>query len=509
MVKKGLICGVFEQDGKGIPVENDFTALLDRARDLNILVAGDLMLDRFVHGSVDRISPESPVPVLAIEREDFMPGGAGNVLINVQALGAKAVVFAVCGDDAAGAQLRALGTQAGADMAGVITDPSRPTTQKTRYVARGQQLLRSDVEKTHALNAAIEEKLLAGITAALPRVKAVVLSDYGKGVLSPALIAAIIGAATKAGVPVLVDPKGRDYAKYKGASVVTPNRRELAEACDMPPLKKDAEIETAALDLILRSGVQAVVATRSEDGLSVIEPGKPVRHFPVHVREVFDVSGAGDTVIATIAVALAAGAVLADAARLANIAGGIAVGKAGTTPVTADELRGGAADVPETALLDAAAALQQIRGWQAAGLKVGFTNGCFDIVHAGHVRYLAQARRLCDRLVVGLNNDSSVRILKGPERPVNDEQARAAVMAALGCVDGVVLFGAAKAGEDNTPAALIANLRPDIFFKGGDYTEDQLPEAPIVRAYGGEVCLMDMHEGFSTTSIIARTRKTA
>lgn len=488
-------------------MDDDFTMILERASGLPILVAGDIMLDRFVHGSVDRISPEGPVPVLAIEREDFMPGGAGNVLINVQALGAQALVFAICGEDAAGVQLRDLGTQAGADMSGVVTDASRPTTQKTRYVARGQQLLRSDVEKTHALASDIEEKLFANISAALPRVKAVVLSDYGKGALSSALIARIIDAATKAGLPVLVDPKGHDYTKYKGASVVTPNRKELAEACGTAPLKGNDEIETAARDLIARAGIRAVVATRSEDGLSVIESGKDVHHFPVAVREVFDVSGAGDTVIATIAVALASGADLVNAARLANIAGGIAVGKAGTSPVTAEELRAGMGQ--DTELLDETAALRRIRAWQAAGLTVGFTNGCFDILHAGHVRYLAQARRLCDRLVVGLNSDSSVRILKGPERPVNDEQARAAVIAALGAVDGVVLFGAKKAGENNTPVELIATLRPDIFFKGGDYTEAQLPEAPIVRGYGGTVCLMDMHEGFSTTSIIARTRKTA
>lgn len=510
LVKKGLITAM-KTNGE-TAVQNDILAILDDMRGASVLVAGDIMLDRFVYGAVDRISPEGPIPVLAVAREDFMPGGAGNVFINLCALGARAHVFSITGDDDAAKTLRALGDDAGADMAGVLIDSSRPTTIKTRFIARGQQLLRSDVEKTHALSDALSDALFQNIQNALPRMKAVVLSDYGKGVLTDALIAKIIAAAAKAGIPVLVDPKGRNYTKYRGASLVTPNRKELAEASGAQTLKTDAEIELAASHIIEFCGIGAVIATRSEDGLSVIASNAQPLHVRAQAREVFDVSGAGDTVIATLAAVLATGAGLADAALIANIAAGIAVGKIGTTPVSAEELRskaqtGFASGNEAEKIMDEQSAVARIKKWQAQGLKVGFTNGCFDIVHAGHVRYLAQAKSQCDRLVVALNRDSSVKILKGPERPVNHETARAAVIAALGCVDGVVFFGAAAAGDNNTPAIILDHLRPDIFFKGGDYSEDQLPEAVIVRAYGGDVRLMALHNGYSTTNIIAKTRK--
>lgn len=490
-------------------MKNDISSILDKVRGAEILICGDMMLDRFVYGAADRLSPEGPVPVLAVTHEDEMPGGVGNVMMNLCVLGARPHVFTLLGGDDAAVRLRAIGEKSGADMSGALTDDSRPTILKTRFIARGQQLLRTDTEKTHMLSGALEEGLYAKIKDALPRMKAVVLSDYGKGVLSHSLISRIIESARQSGIPVLVDPKGRDYTKYRGASIVTPNRKELAEATEEKVLKTDAEIESAARVLMDACGIENVVATRSEDGLSVIADKTAPVHIRTQAREVFDVSGAGDTVIATLAAMLAAGADLNDAARIANIAAGIAVGKVGTAPVSAAELCAGAATQDAAKIMDDDSALDQIRAWQKQGLKVGFTNGCFDIVHAGHVRYLRQARGLCDRLVVGLNLDSSVRILKGPERPVNDEMARAAVIAALGAVDGVVFFGAEKSGDDNTPAPLIGRLRPDIFFKGGDYTEDQLPEAKVVRSYGGEVELMAMHDGFSTTNIIAKTRKTA
>lgn len=504
--KKGLNKSINRDGAKAL--KNDISSILDRVRGADILICGDMMLDRFVYGAADRLSPEGPVPVLTVTREDEMPGGAGNVMINLCALGARPHVFTLLGADDAAGRLRAIGEESGADMFGALTDDSRPTILKTRFIARGQQLLRTDIEKTHALSDALEENLFAKINAVLPRMKAIVLSDYGKGVLSNSLISRIIEAARGVGIPVLVDPKGRDYTKYRGASIVTPNRKELAEATGADALKTDSEIESASRALIDSCGIENIVATRSEDGLSVIGRDMPI-HIRTQAREVFDVSGAGDTVIATLAAMLAAGTDLHDAARIANIAAGIAVGKVGTTPVSAAELRAGAATQDATKIMNEESALDRIRVWQKQGLKVGFTNGCFDIVHAGHVRYLRQARGLCDRLVVGLNLDSSVRILKGPERPVNDEMARAAVIAALGAVDGVVFFGAERAGDDNTPAPLIGRLRPDIFFKGGDYTEDQLPEAKVVRSYGGAVELMAMHDGFSTTKIIAKTRKSA
>lgn len=489
--------------------------ILGRLSGRRVVVAGDIMLDIFVYGDVNRISPESPVPVLAVDREERMLGGAGNVVMNLSALGVTPVVFGIVGEDDFGAQVLEQARARGAQVDGILSDPTRPTTIKTRYLARHQQLLRSDIEKTHPLAADLEEKLSQKAARAIDGAGAVVISDYGKGVVTPAFAAALIGAATARGVPVLVDPKGRDYNMYRGASVVTPNRKELSEASGMPGLKTDSAITSAARTVMTKAGIGAVVATRSEDGLSVIDASGEL-HVPTVAREVFDVSGAGDTVIATLAACLCAGAGLREAAVIANIAAGIAVSKVGTTPVRIDELKTVMQEGLETNPVHAVpgatsleTAREHVRKWKAQGLTVGFTNGCFDILHKGHVGYLAAAKHRCDRLVVGLNSDASVRLLKGKERPVNDEGARATVLSALSSVDLVVLFGAEQAGEDNTPSGAIAALRPDIFFKGGDYTADQLPEAKIVHSYGGEVSIMPMYDGYSTTAIIAKSRKSS
>lgn len=483
------------------------------ARGQKILIVGDLMLDAFIYGDVERISPESPVPVLAIRKEDRMLGGAGNVFTNLCALGAEPLMFSVIGDDDAGRNALEVVRAFSKSPEGILADPSRPTTLKTRYLAQHQHLLRTDIEKTHALSPELEQKIITAVQAAMRSAKAVVLSDYGKGVLTQSVIAAVIASAKEAGVPVLVDPKGRDYSIYRGASFVTPNRKELAEATTSASLKSDQEITMAAQKVLKDCGIGCVIATRSEDGMSVIGNSEPL-HLRAQVREVFDVSGAGDTVIATLAAMLAAGADIAMAARIANIAAGIAVSKVGTTPVRTEEilnaLSGQANHSRQARLASRDDAREQVRIWQAQGLKVGFTNGCFDIIHKGHVNYLEQARSRCDRLIVGLNHDASVRILKGPTRPINDEKARAAVIGSLSSVDLVALFGATKTGEDNTPCALIEELRPDIFFKGGDYTIDQLPEAKVVQAYGGAVEIMGLEDGFSTTNIIAKSaHKTA
>lgn len=483
--------------------------ILDAVKGRKIMVVGDLMLDIYVYGEVERISPESPVPVLSVQKEDRMLGGAGNVLTNLAALGAIPVVFAVTGNEAPAQTVHDLAKSCGADTSYILEDISRPTTLKTRFLARHQHMLRTDVEKTHPISSHIEKALLDGIRKTMKDVGAVVLSDYGKGVLTKTVLQQVMETAKEADVPVLVDPKGHDYSIYSGADYVTPNRKELGEAVGISNLKSDEDITAAAQKLIQQSGIGCVVATRSEDGMSVIGHGAP-EHLRTQAREVFDVSGAGDTVIATLAAALSAGADIIDAARLSNIAAGIAVSKVGTTPVRADELQsalsgGISASARQARLADVDSAREQVRTWQAQGLKVGFTNGCFDIIHKGHVNYLDQARGRCDRLIVGLNHDDSVRILKGPTRPINDEVARATVIGSLSSVDLVVLFGATKAGEDNTPCALIDSLRPDIFFKGGDYKIDQLPEAKIVQAYGGQVEIMGLEDGFSTTNIIAKS----
>ncbi|MCB9990073.1 MAG: D-glycero-beta-D-manno-heptose-7-phosphate kinase [Rhodospirillales bacterium] len=478
-----------------------------------ILVVGDIMLDRFVYGDAGRISPEGPVPVLAVKRESQMLGGAGNVLANLHGLGVKPHILSVIGEDDAGRQVRELAASCGADPQGLLVSGAVPTIVKTRYIAAGQQLLRADREKAGAVPDSVHTALLAQAKIIMPHVQALILSDYGKGVLTEDVIAALIGLAKDHNVPVLVDPKKTDYSVYRGASVVTPNRKELAESCTGAATETDEDITAAMRHVLTESGIGAVIATRSQQGMSVLEGADAA---PVHLRttalEVFDVSGAGDTVIATIAAGLAAGANLTEAAMLANYAGGIVVAKVGTAAIRNDELSGAlrghdtVSRTREAPLLDWGDAAQQVRRWQAQGLKVGFTNGCFDILHFGHVTYINRARDLCDRLVLALNHDRSVQILKGPERPLHDERARASVIGALGAVDMVVLFGASEAGRDNTPCALLEQLQPDIYFKGGDYTIDQLPEAKIVGSYGGRVELMNLYEGHSTTSTIEKMK---
>lgn len=487
----------------------------------NVLVVGDVMLDRFVYGRVERISPESPVPVLSIERENTMLGGAGNTLSNLAHLKCRGKILSVVGNDAAGKEIRDLAGVLGIDTSGLLGVEDRPSIVKTRFLAGHQQLLRTDYERVQALKADVSGMLLDKLEELFEGVGAVILSDYGKGLLTKELVRGVIERAKAKGVPVLVDPKGRDYSLYAGADVVTPNKKELAEATHGGAVETDADIEQTAQALITQSGIGAVVATRSKDGMSVIGAGDPVHIRSAADIEVFDVSGAGDTVIATLAAALAAGADLARAAGLANVAGSIVVSKVGTAPIRAEDLekalsRGEGASIRPSVerarnapVSDRAAAKEEVQRWRARGLKVGFTNGCFDILHIGHVSYLNAARERCDRLVVGLNRDSSVRILKGPERPVHDEASRAGVLAALGAVDMVVLFGAEKEGQDNTACALIEYLQPDIYFKGGDYTADQIPEAPSVRQCGGTVEVMPVRAGYSTTSSIAKIRDEA
>lgn len=496
----------------GAPWQDEFPGILDRIPGAAVLVVGDVMLDRFVYGRVERISPESPVPVLAINREDAMPGGAGNALANLVGLGAKPLILSVIGDDADGKTLRQKIQDLGCDPAGLFVDPARPTIVKTRYLAGHQQLLRTDYES----GAPVAQKTAAAFLQAAQRllktVRVLLISDYGKGLLTRDMTAALIKMAKEAGVIVAADPKGKDFSLYAGADVITPNRKELSGGSGGMATETDAEIIAAAHKIMTSCKIGAVVATRSRDGMSVIQKDKQPLHLPGADIEVFDVSGAGDTVIAVVAVSLAAGADLESAAGLANIAGSIVVQKVGTAPVRLNEVRaaleedGGpfAYADKKAPLATTEEAMEQVKRWRARGRKIGFTNGCFDILHAGHVSYLNAARWQCDRLVVGLNRDSSVRILKGSDRPVHDERSRAAVLAALACVDMVVLFGAEKDGQDNTASDLIKSLRPDTYFKGGDYRESEIPEAPAVRAAGGIIKLMPNFEGHSTTQSIKK-----
>lgn len=481
---------------------SDLVRNIEALAGTSVMCVGDVMLDRFVYGSVERISPEAPVPVLRIKRHATMLGGAGNVAANLEALGCVPRFLSVVGDDEAGsAVLRRLVEARLADSCHIITEHGRQTSEKIRFFANHQQLLRTDSETIADLSAESRDSLLATARALLPEVSAVILSDYGKGVLTAEVIQALITLARAAGKPVIVDPKGRDYRRYRGANLVTPNRRELAQACGLP-VSNDQEIVVAARSVIESSELGAMVVTRSEQGLSVVTKDGEVMHLAAEAREVFDVSGAGDTVIATLAGAIGAGVPLGDAARLANLAAGVVVGKVGTAVARRSELLAALHHqewvVGEAKVLPLEGAVDRAERWRAQGRRIGFTNGCFDLLHPGHVSLLQQARAACDRLVVGLNSDESVRRLKGETRPVQSELARATVLASLASVDMVVIFG------EDTPLRIIRALRPDVLVKGADYTVDRVVGADVVQAYGGRVLLADLAAGHSTTATIAR-----
>ena len=481
---------------------SDLARNIEALADTPVMCVGDVMLDRFVYGSVERISPEAPVPVLRIERHATMLGGAGNVAANLEALGCVPRFLSVVGDDEAGsAVLRRFVEVRLADSCHIVTEHGRQTSEKTRFFAHHQHLLRSDSETVADIAAESQESLLSAARALLPEVSAVVLSDYGKGVLTARVITAVVAAAKAAGKPVIVDPKGTDYRRYRGADIVTPNRRELAQASGLP-VSGDDEIVVAARALIESCGFGAMVVTRSEDGLTVVTKDGRVCHLSAEAREVFDVSGAGDTVIATLAGAIGAGIPLEEAAHLANLAAGVVVGKVGTAVVRRGELLAAYHHqewvVGEAKVLPLEGAVDRVERWRRQGRRIGFTNGCFDLLHPGHVSLLQQARAACDRLVVGLNSDESVRRLKGETRPVQSELARATVLASLASVDLVVIFG------EDTPQALIRALRPDVLVKGADYTVDRVVGAELVQSYGGRVLLADLAAGHSTTATIAR-----
>lgn len=478
--------------------------LADRLAGQRVLCVGDAMLDLWVQGSVARISPEAPVPVLRVSGRSQGVGGAGNVARNLAVHGVGTTLLSVTGDDTPGRDVAALLAQEPHLEPHLLVDTQRPTAVKTRFVAQGQQVLRVDEEQTTPLSDDLVQAIGSTLAESATQHGALILSDYGKGVLGPGVLAAVRDAmAHHPNLPVVVDPKGQDYSRYRGATVVTPNRKELAEATGMP-VHDDAAVETAARALMAASGIKAVLATRAEEGMTLVEGDRPAVHLPAHAREVYDVSGAGDTVVALLAAGLAAGASLAQAAQLANLAAGVVVGKRGTAVVMPGELRSAimhdSHTGPGVRVLSRTEALERAASWREQGLRVGFTNGCFDLLHPGHVSLLTQARAACDRLIVGLNSDASVARLKGPSRPVQREGDRAVVLASLAMVDAVVLF------EEDTPLALIEALRPAVLVKGADYTEDQVVGAPLVRAYGGEVVLAKLVEGQSTTGTIAKLK---
>jgi D-beta-D-heptose 7-phosphate kinase / D-beta-D-heptose 1-phosphate adenosyltransferase len=471
--------------------------------DAEVLVIGDIMLDRYLWGKVGRISPEAPVPVVKIERTSETLGGAGNVALNLASLGCRATIVGLCGHDDTARSLRQLLAQKGiADR--LVLDEMRPTITKTRIMAQKQQMLRLDEEETRALDRATAEKVRTAVGDALVTCRAVILSDYGKGLFaSEAFVQEIIQAARALGKPVLVDPKGADWTRYRGADGVTPNIAEL-EAVTRSSLEESEErLIASAREIRSRFDLQWLLVTRGPLGMCLIDTAAETVLIPAQAREVYDVSGAGDTVIATLAAGLAAGLPLAEAARTANMAAGIVVGKLGTQPILRSELstalkfNGLQRNFPFSAAKMTAmdAALAKVREWKTSGARVVFTNGCFDLLHPGHISLLYQSRALGDRLVVGLNTDASIRRLKGSGRPILSEQDRAAMLSALECVDLVVHF------DEDTPLNLIEAVRPDILVKGSDYTPDQVVGRQIVESYGGCVKLVDLIQGYSTTQL--------
>lgn len=472
-----------------------------------ILCLGDVMLDRFAYCGIERISPEAPVPVLLVQNWRLSLGGAGNVARNVASLGGEAVLLGLAGRDAMAGELRALVAETPRIADRLVTSADRPTTCKTRYVAGHQQIMRVDEERAHTLEPAEEDGLRTAIEQIIPSVDAVVVSDYGKGVISRTVLSAVMKRARAREIPVFVDPKRDDFRYYRGATCITPNLMELGRAAGMP-VGTDAEVIGAATRALRDAHAAAILATRSEKGMMLVEASGEVHVESARAREVFDVSGAGDTVIAVLALAHAGGHPLPDAMRLANTAAGIVVGKLGTAAVELDELilelsrEARQHDIGQNKVYSAAEADTLTRQWKSRGLSVGFTNGCFDILHPGHVALLAKARQECDRLIVALNSDPSVSRLKGPQRPINTLADRAAVIAALASVDAVISF------DDDTPLALIARLRPDVLIKGADYTVETVVGAAEVQAMGGRVALIGLVEGHSTTRTIGKVGAT-
>jgi len=484
----------------------DFDALSDTLPRQTVLCIGDLMLDEFVYGEVARISPEAPAPVIAVQRSERHVGGAGNVARNIAALGARCLFVGLIGDDQPARELQALLQKEKQIESFLVCDPSRPTTRKVRFVSEhfSTHMLRADWEQTEPASSTAEQDLIDAILPLVARADIVLLSDYAKGVLTARVIRNVIEAARKLGKRVVVDPKNANFGIYRGATLLTPNRKEFADAT-RHGAESEEGIRVAARDLMQLADCEAILVTQSEQGMTLVTRAEEVIHVPAFPVKVRDVSGAGDTVAATLAVALAAGADWEPALRMASAAAAVAVGKQGTATVSVTELRRrilpAASLAAEEKIIEGREALaMQLAEWRRQDLRVGFTNGCFDILHPGHVKVLTAARGACDRLIVGLNSDASVKRLKGDSRPVQHERARAEVLAALEAVDLVVIF------EEDTPLELIERIRPAVLVKGGDYTREQVVGHEIVEANGGEVVLVDVLPGFSTTSLVARAR---
>jgi D-beta-D-heptose 7-phosphate kinase / D-beta-D-heptose 1-phosphate adenosyltransferase len=492
----------------------DLIELVHRLGAPRVLVLGDVMLDRYVWGDAERISQEAPVILLRADKREERLGGASSVATMLQALGAKTSVVGVVGPDADAFRVRHILTELGIDAGGVVADPDRPTSVKERYIGRAQakhpqQMIRVDYESREPVSDAIERQL-ADVLAAKVRASDIVLvSDYDKGVCAPGLLRVAIEAAKERGIRVIADPtRGGDYAKYRGCSSMTPNRLEAGLATNRT-IRTTDEALAAAAQLRDSLGLEAGIVTLDKDGMALAHRDGRGLVLPTRPRQVYDITGAGDMVMATLGLALAAGADYDPAIRLANIAGGLEVEKIGVATVTRGEILAdlhhapfrAAERVPGAAkVIGLPHLLNELKARREKGQTVAFTNGCFDVFHAGHVQYLAEARRQADCLVVAVNSDESVRQLKGPTRPLNTVDARVLVLAGLQDVDYVTIFA------DATPAAVIEAVRPDVLVKGADYAKSAVVGAPFVESYGGRVHLAELRDGFSTTNLIERMK---
>lgn len=477
-------------------VEGLFTRLSSTA----CLVIGDVMLDEYLWGKTERISPEAPVQVVDVIREDTRLGGAGNVINNLLALGCQVTAASVIGDDVSGSTLKTMLHEQGVATDALFVDSDRHTIKKTRVMATHQQIVRIDRETRTPLGQGSEDKLCAWLQANIPCYAVLLISDYQKGVLTQKVLTTAITTAQASGIPVLVDPKGNSFAKYYGATCLTPNRKE-AEIASGITIHDATSLEEAARAIVQEAGLAKLLITRSEQGMSLFSVDGPTVHIPTVAREVFDVTGAGDTVLAVLACGLAGGFSMEDAARLANSAAGLVVAKMGTATISPQEI----IDAIGHQHLDADGKIvtrQTLAARMATaheqGRQIVFTNGCFDLLHVGHVKYLQAARRLGDLLVLGLNSDASIRRLKGPRRPLIGEEERAHLMAALDCIDYVCIF------DEDTPLELITAVRPTVLVKGGDYTPEGVVGKDLVESYGGRVALIPFVDGKSTTTIIEK-----
>jgi D-beta-D-heptose 7-phosphate kinase / D-beta-D-heptose 1-phosphate adenosyltransferase len=478
----------------------EIESFLNRLPTVRALVIGDLMLDEYLWGKTERISPEAPVQVVDIGREDLRLGGAGNVVNNLLALGCRVEVASALGDDEDARRLKGMMVDLGVGIEGIFSEAGRTTGRKTRIIASNQQMLRFDRESRDAISVELEEQLISFVQKTASSFDVILVSDYLKGVLTERLLRHIIATGREKGIPVVIDPKGSDYRKYRGATVLTPNRKE-AQAASGISIADEESLRLAGRTLRDELELEALLLTRSEEGMTLFFRDGQEENLPTVAREVYDVTGAGDTVLSFLGAGLACGLPLSEAARLANLGAGVVVGKVGTSTVLPDELLNAHSHLHHDAdakIHSRETLSRLLEEERRKGKTVVFTNGCFDLLHVGHVKYLQAARRLGDLLVLGLNSDASIRRLKGPNRPLIGQEERAHIMAALNCIDFVVIF------DEDTPRDLISALRPQILVKGGDYTPEGVVGKDLVESWGGRVELIHFVDGKSTTGIVER-----